>query len=120
VALITSPTAQTVPARRLALIGATLEAMAARRMKRRLGMIAEPYDQGPAGRCMRGGQVLTAGGLLVAFVGRRSRAAGAVAGTMLSTASALTRFGVFEAGKQSAADPKYTIHPQRQRLLDRQ
>ena len=31
-------------------------------------------------------------------------------------ASALTRFGVFEAGRASARDPKYIVGPQRQRL----
>jgi hypothetical protein len=30
-------------------------------------------------------------------------------------ASALTRFGVFEAGRASARDAKYTVGPQRQR-----
>ncbi len=115
-ALITSPAAEAGPARRLAVIGAALEAAAAYRMKRRLGMVAEPYDEGPAGRYMRGGQVLTAGGLLIALLGRRSRVASATGGAMLAAASALTRFGIFEAGKQSAADPKYTVEPQRQRM----
>jgi len=35
------------------------------------------------------------------------------AGSLLP-ASALTRFGIFEAGMASARDPKYTIVPQRQ------
>jgi hypothetical protein len=30
--------------------------------------------------------------------------------------SAFTRFGIFEAGQQSARDPKYTVVPQRDRL----
>jgi len=30
--------------------------------------------------------------------------------------SAFTRFGIFEAGQQSALDPKYTVIPQRERL----
>jgi len=34
-------------------------------------------------------------------------------------ASALTRFGVFEAGRASVRDPKYTVGPQRQRLRER-
>ena len=34
-------------------------------------------------------------------------------------ASALTRFGIFEAGRASAHDPKYTVGPQRERLQDR-
>ena len=36
----------------------------------------------------------------------------------LMAASALTRFGVFEAGRASARDPKYTVGPQRQRLRE--
>jgi hypothetical protein len=34
---------------------------------------------------------------------------------MLMTASAVTRFGVFEAGRASARDPEYTVRPQRER-----
>ncbi len=33
--------------------------------------------------------------------------------------SLVTRFGVFEAGKESARDPKYTVVPQRERLTRR-
>ena len=35
------------------------------------------------------------------------------------TSSALTRFGVFWAGKESVKDPKYTVIPQRNRLEKR-
>jgi hypothetical protein len=42
-----------------------------------------------------------------------------LAGAALVTSSALTRFGVFFAGLQSARDPKYTIAPQRERLRDK-
>jgi hypothetical protein len=30
--------------------------------------------------------------------------------------SACTRFGVFEAGQESAKDPRYTVVPQRERV----
>jgi len=40
---------------------------------------------------------------------------GGLAGAVLLAASALTRFGVFEAGLASAWDPRYTIVPQRRR-----
>ena len=40
----------------------------------------------------------------------------AICGAALLTASALTRFGIFEAGRASARDPKYTVRPQRERL----
>jgi Polysulphide reductase, NrfD len=116
VGLITSPIGEAGPARRLALFGAGLEAVAANRMRHRLGMVGEPYEKGRAGRYMRGGQALTASGLVLAVLGRRSRPASAAAGGMLAAASALTRIGVFEAGKQSAADPKYVVEPQKQRV----
>jgi len=42
-----------------------------------------------------------------------------LAGVALLTASALTRFGVLEAGLESARDPRYTIEPQKRRLAAR-
>jgi len=51
---------------------------------------------------------------------RRSRALSALSGAALLAASALTRFGIFEAGVASARDPKYTIVPQRQRQPESQ
>ncbi len=48
-----------------------------------------------------------------------ARLATAVSGAALVAASALTRFGVFEAGMTSARDPKYTVGPQRARLRQR-
>jgi hypothetical protein len=65
---------------------------------------------------LRVAEGLTAGGLAGALLGRRSRALSALSGASLLVASALTRFGIFEAGMASARDPKYTIVPQRQRL----
>jgi hypothetical protein len=46
----------------------------------------------------------------------RSRLIAALSGAALLAGSALTRFGVFEAGRASARDPKYTVGPQRERL----
>ena len=40
-------------------------------------------------------------------------------GTALVASSVLTRFGVFNAGKDSARDPRYTIEPQKTRLARR-
>jgi hypothetical protein len=42
-----------------------------------------------------------------------------LSGLTLLTASALLRFGFFEAGKESARDPRYTIEPQKRRLAAR-
>jgi hypothetical protein len=44
-------------------------------------------------------------------LGGGSRAVSAVSGVSLLAASAMTRFGIFEAGMASARDPKYTIVP---------
>ena len=61
---------------------------------------------------------MTAAGLTGAVLAGRSRAAAAAAGAALLTASALTRFGIFYAGRASARDPAYTIARQRQRLQE--
>jgi hypothetical protein len=108
------------PARRLAVLGAGVELVAKSRLLKRLATpgpasLSEPYETGRAGAVLRVGEALTAGGLAGALLGRRSRALSALSGAALLAASALTRFGIFEAGMASARDPKYTIVPQRQR-----
>ncbi|HEX6013673.1 MAG TPA: NrfD/PsrC family molybdoenzyme membrane anchor subunit [Geminicoccaceae bacterium] len=115
-ALVTAPLHETGPARRLAVGGAVLELVAERQMERAMGMTAEPLHEGKAGTLMRAAKVLTAAGALGALVSGRSRALGALSGAALLAGSACTRFGVFEAGQESARDPKYTVVPQRERL----
>jgi formate-dependent nitrite reductase membrane component NrfD len=117
VALLAAPVAQTVPARRLAVLGAALELAAAHRMESRLGLVGEPLHTGRAGKLLKASRIATAGGaLLGATLGRRSRTAAAVAGIGLVAGSVLTRFGIFEAGVVSTEDPKYVVIPQRERL----
>jgi formate-dependent nitrite reductase membrane component NrfD len=106
-------------AARFAVIGAAIELTAKSLLLRRLGPAAEPYQAGPVGTVMEAAEVLTAAGLVGAVLSGRSRAVSALSGAALLTASALTRFGVFEAGRVSARDPKYTVGPQRQRLTER-
>jgi hypothetical protein len=115
--LVVAPVAEAAPARRLALAGAAMEALAAASMERRLGSLATRYRDGPAGRWMRAGQVLTAAGLALAFAGRRRRVLSAAGGAALAAASTCTRFGIFEAGMASARDPRDTIEPQRRRAV---
>jgi hypothetical protein len=108
------------PARRLAVLGAGAELVAKRRLIKRLATpgpasLSEPYETGRTGVMLRVAEGLTAGGLAGALLGQRSRALSALSGASLLAASALTRFGIFEAGMASARDPKYTIVPQRQR-----
>ncbi len=113
--MLTTPSTEAAPARRLALLGWLTEAVSSERMERQMGMVAEPYKQGRSGRIMKAGRVLSAAGAVGAVLGRRSRLATAVSGTAMVAASACTRFGVFEAGLASADDPKYTVVPQRER-----
>ena len=107
--------AAAAPARDLAVLGAAVELMAKRRLLARLGELAEPYQTGTPGTILRLAEVLTAGGLAGAALGGKSRAVSALSGASLLAASALTRFGVFEAGRASARDPKYTVVAQRRR-----
>jgi formate-dependent nitrite reductase membrane component NrfD len=101
------------PARNLAVLGAAVELIAKRQLLARLGSLAEPYEAGTTGAIMRLAEFLTAGALAGAVLGRTSRAVSALSGASLVAASAMTRYGIFEAGMASARDPKYTIVPQR-------
>jgi hypothetical protein len=107
------------PARRLALVGAAGELASTTIMERRLGPLGEPYHEGAAGHAARAAKALTAaGGLVMAWRGRQR--AGAAAGATLMLAGALaTRWSVYKAGFQSAADPKYVVEPQRARMAAR-
>ncbi len=126
--LLATRPAEAEPARNLAILGATVELIAKRQLLRRLAgsegpgsegpgseglSLAEPYEVGRTGAILRLAEYLTAGALAGAVLGRRSRAVSALAGASLVAASAMTRFGIFEAGIASARDPKYTIVPQR-------
>jgi formate-dependent nitrite reductase membrane component NrfD len=115
--LLGSPIAQNAPAVRLAAIGATAELTSVRLLERRIGIVAENYHQGRAGKLMRAAEALTVTGVAGALaLGHRSRAGAVLSGAALLAASACARFGIFEAGRQSARDPRYTVAPQRERL----
>ena len=120
VAMIASPVSAAGPARRMALIGAGLELAATQRMEHRVGLVAEPYQKGRPGLLLKLAQTAMGAGALGTLVagrlGRRGRAVSVVAGVLLNAGAALTRFGVYDAGVESAKDPKYTVIPQRERL----
>jgi len=62
--------------------------------------------------------IMLIGGVVMALHGRRR--AGAIAGGALMLAGAMaTRWSVYKAGFQSAADPKYVVGPQRARRAAR-
>lgn len=115
--LLGAPVGETGPAVRMALLGAAGELVTEQLMEHRLGMISETLHEGKAETRLRAAKALTAGGALTAAtLGRRNRLAAALSGAALVAGSALTRFGLFDAGMRSARDPKYTVVPQRERL----
>jgi Polysulphide reductase, NrfD len=114
--LLAAPPAEAGLPRRLAVGGAAVEVAATRLMDKRLGMVAEPYSKGRSGRLMKGGEGLLAAGTVVAVAGHWRPPLGRLGGALLLVASAMTRWGIFEAGIASADDPTYTVQPQRARL----
>jgi len=114
--MIAATLADAGPARRLAVGGAALDLIAGHRLESAVGIAAETLHTGAAGRLMTASKILTAAGGLGAIFAGRSRILSAVSGVALLAGSACTRFGLFEAGQESARDPKYTIVPQRERL----
>ncbi|MDN5896227.1 MAG: polysulfide reductase NrfD [Nocardioides sp.] len=118
-AIAVAPLVESGPARRLAIGGAALELVAEPVMERSMGITAEPLRQGKAGRLMSAARVLTLGGAVGALLSGRSRTLSVLSGAALVAGSVCTRFGVFEAGQESAKDPRYTVVPQRERLAAR-
>jgi formate-dependent nitrite reductase membrane component NrfD len=117
-ALIAAPLAEQGPARRMGTIGTAVEVAAELHIERRLGLVGEPYQTGRSGRLMRAGRALSAAAAGLSWLGRRSRTVSALAGAAYLAGGLCTRFGVFEAGKVSAADPRYVVVPQRQRVAN--
>jgi formate-dependent nitrite reductase membrane component NrfD len=120
-AMAFTPVAQAGPARRMAIGGAAIEIVAAEALLHRIGMVAEPYREGRPGRLISVARTMTAAAAGVTFLaGRRLRAVSVAAGLTCVVASAMTRFGIFEAGVASAKDPKYVVVPQRERMAARE
>jgi formate-dependent nitrite reductase membrane component NrfD len=108
-AALLAPPAQAAPARRLLVGGALVEEAAVLVMERRLGLLGDPYREGTAGRYARLARGLTLAGAGVA-AGARGRRVGAA----LALAGAVCRrLAVFEAGSQSARDPRFVVAAQR-------
>ncbi|MDA3625627.1 polysulfide reductase NrfD [Saccharopolyspora sp. WRP15-2] len=111
VSMLAAP-GESAPARRMAIAGAALELVAFSRMHRSAGMVGEVYRQGRAGAVLRAARALACIGLGAAALSGRSRAARITSGLCLNAAAAATRYGIFEAGRASARDPRYTVLPQ--------
>jgi hypothetical protein len=115
---ILTPRTAAGPARRLAIAGGAAELTVAQLMERSLGAAGEPYRKGTAGRLSKAAQAVTAAGTAMVALGRRRGMVRAGAGLLLAGA-ACERWAVYRAGFASAADPDYTVGPQRDRLSGR-
>ncbi len=118
--LLGAPVSEAAPVRRLAIAGAAVELAATRRLETSGGVVAEAFGEGRAKSLLRAARVLTVGGAMGAAVsgrvpGKYGRVLAAAGGAALLAGSACTRFGIFEAGRISVRDPKYTVLPQRER-----
>lgn len=119
-AMLTTPTRETAPARTFALAGVAGEVVSMHLMKQRMDSVAaEPLEQGRPGTWLTWSERLAIAGATGTILGGRRRWVAALSGAALVASSALTRFGVFQAGKDSVKDPKYTVEPQRNRLAKR-
>jgi polysulfide reductase-like protein len=119
-ACVAVPPDEAGPARRLGVAGVLAEGALMQVMERRLGTIGEVYKQGEAGRYARAAKALaTAGAILLATKGRKSRAAAIAGGALVCAGEVCLRWSVYKAGFQSARDPKYVVEPQRARIAER-
>ncbi|HET8565633.1 MAG TPA: NrfD/PsrC family molybdoenzyme membrane anchor subunit [Solirubrobacterales bacterium] len=122
-AILTVHAREAEPARRLGIAAAIAEEAVTAVMHKRLGPLAESYQQGTAGRFGKAARALTAAGALAfaagdpglpVHVGKRRRSALSVAGgALLLAGSVCKRWSVFKAGFQSAEDPTQVIETQR-------
>lgn len=120
-AMVTTPTRETGPARVFAVMGVAGDLIATRYMESRMDPVTvEPLHHGRPGKLMHWSECLAVAGGLGALLLGRNRVAAAVSGTALLAASVCTRFGILAAGIASTQDPRYTVVPQRNRLAKRQ
>lgn len=118
-AMVTTPTAETGPARTMAVLGAAGDVAAMKWMEGRMDPVAaEPLHHGKMGTMLRWSERLAVAGAIGSLFGRR-RPVAVASGLALLASSALTRFGIFDAGIHSAGDPRYTVEPQKRRLKKR-
>jgi formate-dependent nitrite reductase membrane component NrfD len=115
-AAIVTPAGEAGPARRLALLGVSVEVLATQLMEYRLGDLAEPYGQGQAATYTRLAKGLSIAGAAVTAARGRRRIGAIAGGAMILGGSVFERWAIFKAGVQSAKDPKYTVGPQRKRI----
>ena len=106
--------------RRFAVAGALMDLGAEVAYDREVGRVervADATEQGVAGSLLRAAKALTGAALIANLLPSRfGRWRDRLAAVLGIGASLATKFGVFFAGKRSAADPRATFHQQRQGL----
>ncbi|WP_147104938.1 NrfD/PsrC family molybdoenzyme membrane anchor subunit [Nesterenkonia populi] len=120
-ALVSTPTAQTQPARALSAVAGVGEVISMKVMKKRMHPAeAEPLEKGAAGTMLKWAERLTVAGAVGSVLLGGRRAPAAASGLLMLGGSALTRLGILRAGIASAEDPRHTVEPQKARLQARQ
>jgi DMSO reductase anchor subunit len=116
-AVATTPPKHAGAARRLAVGAGAAEALTNELMRRRLGFHGEVFEEGATHVIDNVSRVcVTAGAGLIAARAAQSRAAAIAGGALLAAGALAARWSVFKAGFRSAADPKYVVKPQRERI----
>ncbi len=95
------------------IVAGILAEQAVEREAARVERVARPLHEGRAGMLLRTAKALSVASLLLNLAGRRSRRAGLAAGLAGTLGSLAFKWGLFEAGKASARDPRATFHQQR-------
>ena len=117
-ALLATAVEDAGPARRLTLLGTGLGLAVSQTMERRLGTLAEPYHRERGGRLAGAAKLMhAAGAVLVAAAGRRRARGSRLGAAMILAGSACERLSILEAGRQSAADPRFTVESQRKTTI---
>lgn len=109
-AMLCCATADARPARRLALIGTAGVAFTLERLRGELGPFQfQAYETAKAAKFSRAARMLNIIGAGFAVFAGRNRPAAKTAGTLLLAAGLAERFAVYQAGKISAQDPRFTL-----------
>lgn len=114
--LAVAPVPETTPLKLLGCAAGAAEVALTRAMQKKMGMVEEVYRSGKAEKFMKSSEALLLAGSAVTLASGSSRTRRAAGGVCLFVGSALTRFGIFEAGLASAQDPRFTVEPQRERM----
>ena len=102
--------------RRFSIAGTVAELGAERALERQASTVervATPLHEGLSGSLLRAAKALSTASLLLNLLPGRSRRRTWAAGLTGTLGSLAFKYGVFEAGKASAADPRATFHQQR-------